>query len=208
MTSVYLQNTGGIDPSSPSLLQLPTTIISELVAPPSSTPDVNNALPESTQAATAAATATPSPRPRDSQVPASTTNHIQAARGGDPIGNAGPPDMVAQYLADPLPVVTSTGTVTVTVVPGWTPTKVMLGGSLVAIMVVAVVAMVLLSRRGRPLMVLDGDGAEVIVYADESCALTTDRVRQVIDADATAPLGVSAETIWAARRIARNLERR
>lgn len=153
MTSDYMHNPGGIDPSSPSLLQLPTTIIGELVAPASSTPDVSNAQPDTAQpTATAAATVTPSPRPRDSQVPASTTNHIQAARGGDPIGNVGPPDMAAQYISVPDRQATSAGTVTVTVIPGWTPTKVMLAGSLSAVILVAVLAMLLLSRRGRPMV--------------------------------------------------------
>lgn len=169
MTSDYMHNPGGIDPSSPSLLQLPTTIIGELVAPASSTPDVSNAQPDTAQpTATAAATVTPSPRPRDSQVPASTTNHIQAARGGDPIGNVGPPDMAAQYVDAPGPqVVTPASTVTVTVTPGWTPTKVLLGGSLAAVMLLAVIAMLLLSRRGRPMVsrnnapVVLGDGNQL-----------------------------------------------
>lgn len=221
MTSANYNQNDGLNP-----LPLPTGIINKLIPLSSPSTDVSTTQAASPEAAASTPSPSPSPRPSASgQAPASN-RQAQYVTAGDPIDKAGPPGAeqpdprVAEPRAD------TTSTVNVTVTPGWTPTKVMLAGSLTAVIVLAVLAMLLLSRRGRPSVsrnsgtVLIGNDEEAdrhhlrprprptaraVVHVPE---LTATRVGAILDDDSTGPMGIDPETIHAARRLAWRLNDR
>jgi hypothetical protein len=59
----------------------------------------------------------------------------------------------------------------------------------------------------RAVVPVPPDVAGAAAFPDQP-ELTEERVRRILDDDATGPIAIDAETIRAARRIARNLERR
>jgi len=131
------------DPSPPPL-PLPTDLITDVLPPSPPSPAASTGPDPTTQASTIVS----SPGPRDvQQAPAAV--HTRA--GGRAVEKVSPPGPKTQLreLADPQ-TDTTTGTVTVTVVPGWTPMKVILAGNVAAVVFLAIIAMLLLSRRGRP----------------------------------------------------------
>lgn len=145
MTSATYNQNDGLNP-----LPLPTGIINKLIPLSSPSTDVSTTPAASTEAAASTAAPSPSPRPSATGQAPGASRQGQYVTAGDPIDKAGPPGAEQPDPRAVEPRADTTSTVNVTVTPGWTPTKVLLAGELVAFIVVAVLAMLLLSRRGRP----------------------------------------------------------
>jgi hypothetical protein len=149
------------DPSPPPL-PLPTDLITDVLPPSPPSPAASTG-PDNPDPTTQASTIVSSPGPRDVQhAPAAV--HTQA--GGRAVEKVSPPGPKTQLreLADPQ---SSTGTST-PAAPHWTPAKVLMAGNIVAVVFLAVIAMLLLSRRGRPTVshnsapVLLGDNSQLV----------------------------------------------
>jgi hypothetical protein len=141
-------------PATPPLLQLPTGLITDIL--PLSAPSAGT-MQGSPDPTTQAANIAPSPGPRDVQH-APATVHTQA--GGRAVEKVSPPGAKSQLreLADPQ---NTTGTVA-PAVPHWTPAKVIQASELACIVVLAVLAMMLLARRGRGSSVSRNTGTVVL----------------------------------------------